>query len=87
MATTNPETDTVAVGGWNAATGLPKERAMAIRRGSAFLYRYRHDDHDTVVAALALAETCGVGERRAEGYGRIRVSDPFHWEVHDLWQS
>lgn len=78
---------TTVVGGWNAATGLPKEQSVAVRRGSAFLYRYRPDDHETVVAAMATAERHGVGERRAEGFGRIRVGDPFHWEVHDLWQS
>lgn len=79
--------DTAIVGGWNAATGLPKEQSVAVRRGSAFLYRYRPEDRDSVVSALATAERLRVGERRAEGFGHIRVGDPFHWEVHDLWQS
>ncbi len=75
------------VGGWNAAAGLPKERATAISRGAVFLYRYPADHHQEVAAALAEAEANGCGERRAEGYGRFYINDPFHMEVHELWQS
>jgi CRISPR-associated protein Csx10 len=73
------------VGGWNAAAGLPKEQATAIARGSALLYRYPTEQGDEVRRALAQVADEGIGERRAEGFGRVSIDDPFHVEVHELW--
>lgn len=78
---------TTVVGGWNATAGLPKERAVAIRRGSVALFRYPLPQRAQVCDDLARVARDGVGERRAEGFGRVRINDPFHWEVRQLWPN
>nr|BBH94808.1 CRISPR-associated RAMP protein Csx10 [Thermogemmatispora argillosa] len=74
------------VTGWNDLWGLPRPAEYAIERGSVFLFAYweRSDvDLDRLIEALFRLEEEGVGRRRNEGFGCIRVSDPFHFEVLD----
>ena len=63
--------------GWNAILGLPKPDAPGLGRGSVFLFKL-NDTADQ--QRLAEMEANGVGERREEGFGRVRVCDPFHYE-------
>jgi CRISPR-associated protein Csx10 len=72
------------VAGWNNLWGLPRAAEYAIERGSVFLFAcWERDgaDRDSLIAALFKLEEEGIGRRRAEGFGRVCVSDPFHFEV------
>src|SRR4051794_10073945 len=63
-------------GGWQAAWGLPRPTELVARRGSCYLFRTANAAAWT--AALEALEATGVGARTAEGYGEVRVCDPFH---------
>jgi CRISPR-associated protein Csx10 len=63
-------------GGWNAVWELPKVTEVIASMGSVYLYWTA--DIDKWLPALAELEVHGLGERRAEGFGRVRVSDEFH---------
>ena len=60
---------TRAVGGFNRKWGLPLPQSLAIRMGSVFVYQLT-DDPSNVTGLLEL-EVQGIGERRAEGFGRL----------------
>ena len=75
------------VSGWNAALGLPKEDDRAIAAGSVFFFEYLGDNPDSLSQRLKCLESAGLGERRSEGFGRVIVCDPFHWEVNELWKT
>ncbi len=70
----------VTVPGWNAALGLPKPDTVALARGSALLFKCNPADEPAVLARLEQIEAEGVGERRAEGFGRVLACAPFHYE-------
>ena len=63
-------------GGWQAAWGLPRPTELVARRGSCYLFRTAN--LPTWTEALTALEERGVGARTAEGYGEVRVCDPFH---------
>lgn len=69
--------------GWNELWGTPRTNDYAMEIGSTFLFACTHkpytDDKDLLQALYNLEET-GIGRRRTEGFGRIRISDPFHLE-------
>ena len=62
------------VGGFNRAWGLPLPQAQAIVGGSVFVFRARSP---TPAQTIAGAEWDGIGERRAEGFGRLA----FNWQT------
>lgn len=68
---------TTTRGGWNAIWGLRKETALATQAGSVYLYQV--DDLDGWVERLERLEALGVGDRRAEGFGQVRICDEFHY--------
>lgn len=67
------------VTGWNDLWGTPRTQEIAIESGSVFLFAFKTDGarHDLYETLFRL-EHEGVGERRAEGFGRVCISDPFH---------
>lgn len=70
----------VAVAGWNAALNLPKPDTWALSRGSVLLFRLpRGYDREPAIDRLQEIERNGIGERRAEGFGRMTACDPFHF--------
>lgn len=70
----------VLVSGWNAAQGLPKPDEWALGRGSVLLFRLPAGaDFASVQNQLEKIEREGIGERRAEGFGRLSVCDEFHY--------
>lgn len=76
------------VHGWNAAHKLPKPVDWAISMGSAFLYEIgvkNKTELDCIVNALWRLQCGGIGVRRNEGFGSLRVCDQFHLEVNE-WQ-
>jgi len=70
----------VIVSGWNAALNLPKPDAWALGRGSVLLFRLPAGaDPKPAMEQLEKIEREGVGERRAEGLGRMCACDAFHF--------
>ncbi len=71
------------VGGFNNTWGLPLPQSAAIAMGSVFVYQLARGAA-TSQQLLAL-EWTGIGERRAEGFGRLLVNWPTHksWRIGD----
>ncbi len=67
--------------GWNQLWGTPRTNEYAIETGSVFLFSYSDSLDNALLEALFDLEEQGVGRRKAEGFGRVCVSDPFHLEV------
>lgn len=65
---------------WNSLAGLPCADERAIAAGSAFWYALPRPATAIpgLVEALERLEREGIGERRAEGFGRVTVADRFH---------
>ncbi len=59
------------IGGFNRKWGLPLPQALAIKMGSVFVYDAPASD---VSDKLRELEALGIGERRAEGFGRVAVN-------------
>jgi len=77
----------IVVQGWNTALGLPKADTPALGPGTVLLYHLVNPSQkEAVLARLKEIEAEGVGERRAEGFGRLRACDPFHyhWTLREV---
>lgn len=72
---------TQRVTGWNELWGTPRTNELAIDTGSVFLFACNKSLDNTLTDALFRLEEEGIGRRKAEGFGRICISDPFHQEV------
>lgn len=70
--------DNQIISGWNSLLQLPKEDVIAIIKGSVFVFKIKNL-HKGTVNILYKLETEGIGKRKAEGFGRLKVCDPFHW--------
>ena len=71
----------IALQGWNAAQGLPKPDTVALARGAVLLFQCDNGKKSEVFSRLAQIETDGIGERRSEGFGRIAVCYPIHYQL------
>lgn len=75
------------VSGWSNILKLPKEDEIAISKGSVLLFVTKQgqtveaSEQNELISAFEEIENCGIGERKTEGFGRIRICDEFHWEV------
>lgn len=58
------------IGGFNRKWGLPLTQVLAIQMGSVFVY----DSPTCNISKLNELEAKGIGERRAEGFGRVAVN-------------
>jgi CRISPR-associated protein Csx10 len=58
------------VGGFNRKAGLPLAQDWALQAGSVFVYRPKDLDLERVREL----QSCGIGERRVEGYGRFAIN-------------
>lgn len=67
----------VRVGGWHAASGLPKPTELAMEMGSAVRLRLRDQPSPQSLERLAAA---GIGLRRIEGFGSVQVN-PAPWRL------
>lgn len=66
------------VRGWQSRWGLPKSDDTAAGMGSVYLFRYQGEDREGLESLLKQLTINGIGLRRAEGFGRIRLCDPLH---------
>lgn len=64
--------------GWNVLWQRPKASQVAVRKGSVFVFQADHSLSDEECQRLAELELSGIGERRAEGFGQVRICDDFH---------
>ncbi len=76
-------TDTAVVGGWHAMWRQPKPTALATKMGSVFVFHAEDGLSQAHFAALAQLQRDGIGERRAEGFGHVRICDEFH--LHECY--
>jgi CRISPR-associated Csx10 family RAMP protein len=68
------------VTGWSSLWQLPKPTLRALTAGSIYVFSTTEQISGVVPTAEEL-EFSGAGLCRAEGFGAINVSDPFHQEV------
>jgi CRISPR-associated protein Csx10 len=61
---------------WNVRWGLPRPSLFGLAAGSCFEFRLDGPAPDDLGARLAAVEAGGIGRRRAEGYGQLRIHDP-----------
>lgn len=66
------------VGGWNVIWQRPKPIVPATAMGGVFLFQAEQPLDAQATAGLARLQAEGVGERRQEGYGQLRICDEFH---------
>ena len=64
--------------GWNSAWGLPKEKELAVEKGSVFFFRFNGNDIRGLLRSLQQMEIKGIGLRTEEGFGRVYICDSFH---------
>lgn len=69
--------------GWQELWGTPRFKEYAIATGSVFLFGLSHKPDDTLWHRLFALEEDGMGERRADGFGRVMLSDPFHLQEEE----
>lgn len=70
--------ETRRVMGWQELWGLPRMQEYALDAGSVFLFAVTRPLDETLAQVLFTLEEQGIGQRRAEGFGRFCFSDPFH---------
>ncbi|PDW04093.1 type III-B CRISPR module-associated Cmr3 family protein [Candidatus Viridilinea mediisalina] len=71
-------TTTKPVGGWHTLWQRPKPNTVAVSMGGLYLFQAEHTLDDKACANLAQLQHEGIGERRSEGFGQVRVCDEFH---------
>lgn len=71
------------VGGFNRKWGLPLQQTLAVKMGSVFVYEPPAGDANVLRDALRILEHCGIGERRAEGFGRVAVN----WQTEEVLKT
>lgn len=71
-------TTTRTVGGWQVTWQRHKPTDLAVAMGGLFVFQARHPLQQGDYERLAELQQHGIGERRSEGFGQIRVCDEFH---------
>jgi CRISPR-associated protein Csx10 len=66
------------IGGFNRKWGLPLPQTLAIKMGSVFVYEENNAIPEPQLREL---ERNSIGERRAEGFGRVAVN----WHTEPVW--
>jgi CRISPR-associated protein Csx10 len=67
-------------GGWHIQWGAPKPSEVSTLMGSVFVFQTEQGQEleTTEYERLARLQQAGIGERRAEGFGQVRICDEFH---------
>lgn len=67
--------------GWNAAHGLPRQDEWMVARGSVYVYCFQGtpEERAALIQQLKTLSEEGIGVRRNEGFGTVRVCDNFHF--------
>jgi CRISPR-associated protein Csx10 len=78
------------ISSWNGVYSRPRETELAVTAGSSFLYLVSWPQDISVderVRRLSAWQQRGIGLRTAEGFGEIRINDPFHREYQGDGQN
>jgi len=75
-------TGSTIIAGWSTLWQRPKATAPGVTMGSLFVFQAEKPLEEADYEALARLQIDGIGERRQEGYGQIRICDEFH-----IWRS
>ncbi|MBM3237486.1 hypothetical protein FJZ31_14445 [Candidatus Poribacteria bacterium] len=67
--------------GWNAAWGMLKETEVITQMGSVFVFKTKNIE--AWYEPLRKLELYGIGERRGEGFGQLKICDEFHLRTRD----
>lgn len=67
-----------AVSGWRATHHLPAPKVVAVAQGSAARLKYTGCDWQRLRSTLGQLERTGLGDQRAQGFGRVLVNDSWH---------
>ena len=70
--------------GWQELWGTPRFKEYAIATGSVFLFGLSRKPNDVLWHKLFTLEEEGMGERQADGFGRVMLSDPFHLQEEEV---
>ncbi|MFQ3632394.1 type III-B CRISPR module-associated Cmr3 family protein [Roseiflexus sp.] len=71
-------TTTKIVGGWHTLWQRPKPTSVAVAMGGLYVFQTDRPLTEEDYRRLAQLQIDGIGERRTEGYGQIRICDEFH---------
>lgn len=66
------------IGGWDEVRGLPRPPQLATSLGAVWTFAIPEHLLAAAVDWWLQAEVVGLGERRSEGYGRVRLCHPLH---------
>lgn len=64
--------------GWDAIRRIPRPPQLAVQHGSVWVYAIPAALLDSAISWWLDVEVTGLGERRAEGFGRVMLLHPFH---------
>lgn len=71
------------IDGYNMKHQKPKNKFIAMKKGSCFYFKYNGANKDGLSKELLLLETRGIGERKNEGFGMITINLRFHFDNQD----
>ncbi|NTV65440.1 MAG: CRISPR-associated RAMP protein Csx10 [Oscillochloris sp.] len=71
-------TRTLTIGGWAALWQQPKATSLAVGMGSLYLFEAAQPLSAAECTRLEDLQLSGIGTRRQEGFGQVRVCDAFH---------
>lgn len=71
-------TRTLTVGGWATLWQQPKATSLAVGMGSLYVFQTTEALTEAQCLRLEQIELDGIGERRQEGFGQVRICDAFH---------
>ncbi|NJN19623.1 MAG: hypothetical protein HC822_26970 [Oscillochloris sp.] len=66
------------LGGYQVVWNRPRPSALATVMGSLFVYEAERPLGSADYTALADLQYAGIGERRQEGFGQVRICDDIH---------
>lgn len=68
------------IGGWDELRRIPRPPQLAVSMRSVWTFRVPQEHLALAVEWWVQAQRQGLGERRNEGYGRVRLCHPMHME-------
>ncbi len=71
-------------GGWNVSWPGAKPTSVSTGSGSVFVFHAPHGLTPGDADRLADLQLAGIGDRRPEGYGHVRICDDFHLDAYAL---
>lgn len=66
---------------WNSAADLPRESVIAIVAGSCFAFKFNSNPSEDIKEKLTSIELEGIGIRREQGFGEVKINDKRHDEA------